>query len=356
MERANILVVDDDLLVLRSLSEFLRAEGHTVVSAASTTEARECVDGGAFHLILSDVSMPGESGFVLLEHCRRHWPEVPVVMITGYGSIEDAVKAIKSGAYDYITKPMMDDEIRLVIAHTLEQRRLVRENRALKEQLGGAFGVDSLIYSDPKMQGVVDTVKRLADSQATVLITGESGTGKSLLARAIHANSSRRDGPFVEVSCGAMPDTLLESELFGHVKGAFSGAISSREGKFKAAHGGTVFLDEISTASMSLQTRLLRILESFQFEPVGSNDTLEADVRVVLATNADLAELVRQGAFRQDLYFRINVLSLTLPPLRDRRDDIPLLAEHFLRRANEAEGLAVAGFEDAVERALVSCS
>jgi DNA-binding NtrC family response regulator len=356
MERANILVVDDDLLVLRSLSEFLRSEGHRVVSAASATEARELIDEGAFHLILCDVSMPGEDGFVVLEHCRQHWPQVPVVMITGYGTIEHAVRAIKSGAYDYITKPIRDDEIRIVVARALQQRRLVLENQALKEQLVGTFGFDSLIYSDPKMQQVVDTVKRLADSQATVLITGESGTGKSLLARAIHAHSSRRDGPFVEVSCGAMPDSLLESELFGHVKGAFSGASSSREGKFRAAHEGTIFLDEISTASISLQTRLLRILESFQFEPVGSNDTLEVDVRVILATNADLGELVRQGSFRQDLYYRINVLPLALPPLRQRRDDIPLLAEHLLRRANEVEGLTVAGFEEAVGQALLAYS
>ena len=348
MERANILVVDDDLLVLRSLSELLRSEGHRVTTATSTAEATELADGGVFHLLLSDVSMPGGSGFALLEYCRKNWPELPVVMITAYGSIEDAVRAIKSGAYDYITKPVMDEELQLVISRALEQRRLLQENRALKQQLGATFNFDNFIYCDPKMHEVIETVKRLADTRSTVLITGESGTGKSVLARAIHANSARRDGPFIEVSCGALPDTLLESELFGHTKGAFSGAISSREGKFKAAHEGTIFLDEISTASVSLQTRLLRILESFQFEPVGSNDTVEVDVRVILATNSDLSALVRDGSFRQDLYFRVNVLSVALPPLRERRDDILLLAEHFLRRSDETEGLEVAGFEDEV--------
>ena len=348
MDGANILIVDDDLLVLKSLSELVRAMGYRVVSATSVSEARELVDEGVFQVILTDVSMPGEDGFELLEYSRRRYPEAPVVMITGYGSVKDAVKAIKMGAYDYITKPIMDGEVELVLARALEQRHLILENRALKQQLRDSFQFDKLVYCDPKMHEVVSTVKRVADTRSTVLITGESGTGKSLLARAIHFNSSRRDGPFVEVNCGSLPESLLESELFGHVKGAFSGAINSRDGKFKAADGGTVFLDEISNASHSLQTKLLRILEAFQFEPVGSNETAEVDVRVLLATNRDLGQLVRQGSFREDLYFRINVVNVLLPPLRERPDDIPLLAEYFLRRCTEAEGLEVSGFADDV--------
>ncbi len=351
---ARILIVDDDLFVLRSLSELLRTEGYRVVSASSSSEARELLDGGVFHVLLTDVTMPGEDGFQLLAYARRHWPEVPVIMVTGYGSIEDAVKAIKMGAYDYVTKPIADDEVQLVIARALDQRSLVMENRSLRQQLGDSFKFDKLVYCDPKMQQVVDVLKRVADTRSTVLFTGESGTGKSLVARAIHFNSPRREGPFVEVNCGSLPETLLESELFGHVKGAFSGAIASREGKFKAADGGTIFLDEISTASHSLQTKLLRILETFQFEPVGSNDTVEVDIRVILATNTDLQELVRQGTLRQDLYYRINVLNVVLPPLRERPDDIPLLAEYFLRRCSQTENLDVAGFADEVMTAFLS--
>jgi len=353
MDGTRVLIVDDDPLVLKSLSEFLRADGCGVTGAGSVAEARGLIDDGSFEVVLTDVQMPGEDGFRLLEHVRRQRPDLPVIMVTGYGSIQDAVRAIKMGAYDYVTKPVMDEEVRLVITRALEQRHLILENRSLKQQLRDSFQFDNLIYCDPKMHQVIDTVKRVADTRSTILITGESGAGKSLIARAIHFNSSRRDGPFIEVSCGALPESLLESELFGHVKGAFSGAINSREGKFKAADGGTVFLDEISTASPSLQMRLLRILETFQFEPVGSNQTVEADVRVLLATNTDLAQMVRDGEFREDLYFRVNVLNVALPPLRERPDDIPLLAEHFLRRCAEEEDLEVTGFEDQVLQAFL---
>lgn len=346
MAKTRILVVDDDELIRTSLSELLRLEGYETETAASVQQASAHLAAETFEVVIADVSMPEVDGFELLKMIRNRYPETAVIMITGYGTIESAVEAIKHGAFDYLTKPIIDDEIKLVIERALRQQHLMAENRALRSQLGERYSLDSIIGHDPKMLRVFDIIEAVADTPTTVLITGESGTGKSLVARAIHQRSNRRDGPFVEVACGALPETLLESELFGHVRGAFTGAVGDKAGKFTQADGGTIFLDEISTATPALQVKLLRVLQDFEFEPVGGTETRRVDVRCILATNQDLEAEVRKGTFRQDLYYRVNVVTVHLPPLRDRLGDIPLLADHFLARHCERTGRNVVGFTD----------
>jgi len=317
-----ILLVDDDPIILDSLGEFLRNEGHEVVACEGVPEAINSLNGDRFHLVISDVSMPGASGLELLRYVRKNFPDVVVILITGYGTIESAVESIKQGAYDYLTKPVIDDDVRWCVQRACQQQRLIAENRRLREQLSTRYGFDNIVGGDHKMLRIFELVEAVADSRSTVLMTGESGTGKSLIARAIHAHSSRAEGPFVEVACGSLPETLLETELFGHVEGAFTSAVAAKEGKFAAADGGTIFLDEVSTASPALQVKLLRVLQERQFEPVGSNQTHSVDVRVVLATNSDLEAEVRAGRFRQDLYYRVNVVNIELPSLRERPGDI----------------------------------
>jgi DNA-binding NtrC family response regulator len=330
---ARILIVDDDPLVQRSLAEFLVTEGHQVEVTDSVEGAHGLLSSSAFHLVLSDVRMPGADGFDLLGFIGRSTPQTPVVLITGYGSVEQAVEAIKAGAYDYLTKPLRDEQVVRVVERALEEhRRLDRMAGAGAGAGDGRFG--GLIGRDGKMLQVFDLVRRIAGSQVTVLLTGESGTGKNLVAREVHRRSPRRDKPFVQVSCGALPDTLLESELFGHAKGSFTGALSETQGKFEAADGGTVFLDEVSTASVAMQVKLLRILESRQFQKVGDTKNVAVDVRLILATNNNLEEEVESGRFRRDLYYRIKVVTVDMPPLRERVGDIPLLAQEFLRTYN----------------------
>jgi len=352
MANARILVVDDDEIILTSLSEFLRLEGHAVETAKTFREASARLAASPFHLVIADVSMPEADGFELLKMVRNRYPDTAVIMVTGYGTIEDAVRAIKQGAADYLTKPIIDDEIKVRIERVLAQQSLTAEVRTLKSQLAERYSLDNILGHDYKMLKVFDLVESVADTPTTVLVTGESGTGKSMIARAIHHRSNRRTGPFVEVACGALPETLLESELFGHVKGSFTGAVGDKAGKFKQADGGTIFLDEVSTATPALQVKLLRVLQDFEFEPVGGSKTEHSDVRCILATNQDLATAVRDGKFRQDLYYRINVVSVHLPPLRDRLGDIPLLAESFLKRHCERTGRRVVGFQDEALRML----
>lgn len=342
---ARILLVDDDHIILDSLGEFLRLEGYEVTACESIAEATAALEGGAFQLVISDVSMPASSGLDLLAHVRRHHPEVVVILITGYATIETAVEAIKQGAYDYLTKPIIDDDVRMSIRRGLDQQRLIAENRRLRRELEGRYGFENIVGADRQMLRIFELIEAVADSRTTVLMTGESGTGKSMIARAIHAASGRRDGPFVEVSCGALPETLLESELFGHVRGSFTNAVADKIGKFAAADGGTIFLDEISSASAALQMKLLRVLQERQLEPVGSNQTQTVDVRVILATNCDLAEEVRAGRFRQDLYYRVNVVNIEVPALRDRPGDVPLLARHFLECQRAELNRSVGGFD-----------
>jgi len=339
-----LLLVDDDPLIVNSLSEFLRLEGYGVDTASDGTHAIEMLAANRYNLVITDVNMPRTNGLELLRTIKNHYPDVVVLVITGYGTIENAVEAVKMGAFEYLTKPIIDDEIRVTIQKALKQQTLLSENYLLKQQLGMRYGLDNIVGHDYKMLKIFDLVEAVADSRTTVLMTGESGTGKSLIARAIHHRSPRASKPFVEVSCGSIPETLLESELFGHVKGSFTGATYDKQGRFLAADGGTIFLDEINSASPAFQVKLLRVLQERKFEPVGSNQTISVDTRVILASNQDLAKLVAEHQFRQDLYYRINVVNIILPPLRQRLGDIPLLSEAFLKKLTAETGRKVAGF------------
>jgi DNA-binding NtrC family response regulator len=350
--KARLLILDEDRIILQSLSQFLRREGYEVLTADTVEGALTILESGPIELLLVDVSLPGIKPAEFLRDMRRRYPEVVIVVITSFGSIEGAVEATKTGAFDYLTKPIVDEEIRVVVEKAVRQQALMFENQTLKQQLDLRFGIENVVGHDYKMLKIFDLVTAVADGRTTVLMTGESGTGKSLLARAIHHRSTRRDKPFVEVSCGALPETLLESELFGHVKGAFTGAVGDKPGRFLAADGGTIFLDEINSASPAMQVKLLRVLQERQFEPVGTTQTKSVDVRVILASNVELGKLVAEGTFRQDLYYRINVVTIQLPCLRQRLSDIPLLANHFLRRFRAETQREIIGFTEAALTAL----
>ncbi|MFG0284432.1 MAG: sigma-54-dependent transcriptional regulator [Phycisphaerales bacterium JB039] len=351
-----ILIVDDDPIVADSLSEFLRAEGCATATAYDWPEALAALDEAErgphgpdslprpFDVVICDVSLPSGSGLDLLREIGRKHPAVVVIMLTGYGTIEAAVEALRRGASDYLTKPLVDSELRISLQRALKQRELLAENTRLRSQLDGRFGLDNIVGADHRMMRLYELIEAVAPSRTTVLMTGESGVGKSLIAHAIHLRSPRRDEPYVELSCGSIPETLLESELFGHVKGAFTGAHVDKAGRFLAADGGTIFLDEINSASPAMQLKLLRVLQERRFEPVGSTKTVEVDVRVVLASNQPLEQLVAEGRFRQDLYYRINVVKIEIPPLRERISDIPLLAEHFLAVHARELGRQITGF------------
>ena len=341
-----LLLVDDDRHLLASMADWLRDQGYAVDAAASLAEGRAAVDRKPYDLVLADIRLGAEDGFDLLAHCRKVRPATSVIMITGYGTVEAAVDAIRLGAFDFLTKPLIDEELLMAVQRALDQQRVIEENRTLKAQLDLRFGMENIIGHDHRMLKIFDMIDAVADTKATVLISGESGTGKSLIARAIHRHSGRRDRPFVEIACGALPETLLESELFGHVAGAFTGAVGEKLGKFQLADEGTIFLDEISTASPAMQVKLLRVLQDLEFEQVGGTKTFHVDTRVILATNDDLGRMVADGRFRQDLYYRINVINVELPPLRERIADIPLLAEHFLKQVREETGKNVTGFTD----------
>jgi len=330
-----ILVIDDDPIVSDSLAELLRADGHDTTTAYNAEEALSTLreaeeEREPFVLAICDVSMPGTGGMELLRTMGREHPSTVVIMLTGYGTIESAVEALRLGASDYLTKPVVDSELRVSIERAIRQQVLIAENTTLRRALDDRYAMDAIVGADSRMRRIYELIEAVAPSRTTVLMSGQSGTGKSLIARAIHQHSPRRDEPFVEISCGSIPETLLESELFGHVKGAFTGAHADKAGRFRAADRGTIFLDEINSASPGMQLKLLRVLQERRFEPVGSTETIEVDVRVILATNQDLEELVARGEFRQDLYYRINVVTIELPPLRERVGDIPLLAERFL--------------------------
>jgi len=352
MTRGSLLLVDDDRQVLHSMADWLRDQGYELDTASGCAEAIAAVDQKPYDVVLADVRLGDGDGFAILNHCRRNHPDAEVIMITGYGTVDSAVEAIRAGAFDFLTKPLIDEELEISIDRALNQRRVVEENTQLKAQLDMRFGMDNIVGNDHRMRKIYDMIDSVADTKATVLITGESGTGKSLVARAIHRRSGRRNGPFVEVACGALPETLLESELFGHVAGAFTGATGDKMGKFMQANGGTIFLDVISTASPIMQVKLLRVLQDFEFEQVGGTKTFRVDTRVILATNEDLAQSVAEGRFRQDLYYRVNVINIELPPLRERLSDIPLLAEHFLARVCEESGKPPKRFDEQAMAAL----
>lgn len=346
MKQGTLLLVDDDRQVLDSMADWLRSQGYQLDTAANYATAIAALEKRPYDLVLADIRLPDRDGFDILAHCRQHHPHTTVILLTGYGTVESAIEAIRAGAFDFLTKPLIDDELLMAIERALNQRKVIEENKTLKAQLDLRFGLENVVGKDHRMLKVFDLVDSVADTKTTMLITGESGTGKSLIARAIHRRSPRRNKPFVEVACGALPDTLLESELFGHVAGSFTGATGDKLGKFMQADGGTIFLDEIGTASPSLQVKLLRILQEFEFEQVGGTKTWHVDARVILATNEDLSKLVAEGRFRQDLYYRVNVINIELPSLKERISDIPLLSKHFLQRVCEESGKRVHGFTD----------
>ena len=342
----SLLLVDDDRQVLESMASWLRDLGYQVAATASYDQAVQQIDRQAFDLILSDIRLNGRDGFDVLKYSQTKRPESVVILITGYGTVETGIDALRAGAFDLLTKPLIDKELEMAIDRAMSQREVIEENKHLKAQLDIRFGMENIIGNDHRMHRVFDMIDSVADTRATVLITGESGTGKSLIARAIHRRSGRRDHPFVEVSCGALPETLLESELFGHVSGAFTGATGEKNGKFKQADSGTIFLDEIGTASPGMQVKLLRVLQDLEFEQVGGSKTIQIDTRIILATNEDLATAVTDGRFREDLFYRVNVISIELPPLRERISDIPQLANHFLHQIRDEAGKDIEGFTD----------
>ncbi len=347
-----LLLVDDDRHLLNSMAEWLRSQGYQLDTAASKTEALATLGRKAYDVVLADIRLADGDGFDILHECRQKHPASAVILLTGYGTVESAIEAIRAGAFDFLTKPLIDEELEMAIERALNQRKVIEENKQLKAQLDLRFGMENIIGHDHRMRKIYDMIDAVADTKATVLITGESGTGKSMIARAIHRHSSRRDKPFVEVACGALPETLLESELFGHVAGAFTGATADKLGKFMQANHGTLFLDEISTASPGMQVKLLRVLQNFEFEQVGGTKTFTADTRVILATNEDLSKAVEEGRFRQDLYYRVNVINIELPPLRERISDIPLLVQHFLEEVCRESGKARKTFTEEALSAL----
>lgn len=343
ISKGKILIVDDDPMVCKSLHALVKMEGYESDYATSGREGMEKISQNDFDLVFLDVRMEDMDGITLLEKIKTKYNDTMVILMTGYGSIEQAVQSIKLGAYDYITKPINDIEITLLIDRALEQKRIVEENRLLKRQLQQRYQFSNLLGKDHKMQEIFDIVERVSDTTATVLITGETGTGKTVIARAIHWNSPRRDKPFIEVSCGALPETLLESELFGHMKGAFTGAIGESPGKFQQADGGTILLDEICSASPALQVKLLRVLQEKKFQKVGGHEDISVDVRVIATSNSDLEKEVEKGKFRRDLYYRLNVVPLHISSLRERLGDIKLLAEHFLKVYAEKNNRKISG-------------
>ncbi len=342
MKRVKILVIDDDESLRRVLEYNLAQEGYAVLTASSGEQGLDLLKREGADLVVTDVRMPGMDGLQVLEGVHKVDPGIQVIILTAFGTIEMAVEAMKAGAFHYISKPFNRDELKLTIKKALQLKELERENVTLREELKERTGLDAIVANSPSMAEVLDLVVRVAPTETTVLILGESGTGKELIARAIHNNSPRVRGPFVAVNCAAIPETLLESELFGHVKGAFTGAIRDRIGKFEAAEGGTILLDEIGEMRPDLQVKILRVLEERMLERVGDNRLIRVDVRVLAATNRDLSKAIQAGEFREDLYYRLNVVPLQIPPLRERRSDVLPLAQHFLKRLGASAKLTIA--------------
>ena len=351
-EHPRILIIDDDPIVADSLAQFFNEEGAKAVSVYSPSAALYELDqakkssAGSYQVAICDINLPEMGGLELLREILKEHRQTAVIMLTGYGTVETAVQALRLGAVDFLTKPVIDDELRLSLERALRHHELARENTTMRTRLETSFGLGNMVGADHRMLKISETVHAVANSRTTVLMSGESGVGKSMIASAIHQASNRQAKPFVELACGSIPETLLESELFGHVKGAFTGAHADKAGKFLAADGGTLFLDEINSASPAMQLKLLRVLQERKFEPVGSNETIEVDVRVILASNQELEDLVADGSFRQDLYYRINVVKIEMPPLRERVSDIPSLAEHFLDLQAQELNRQFTGFTD----------
>ena len=332
MKKIEVLIVDDEAIVREALADWLKDIGYQVFTAENGHKALEVIEKEKPGIMIADLVMPGMDGIELMKRAKAQQPNIEVIIITAYASIPTAITAMKEGAYDYIEKPFCPERAELLVKKLAEHRELVEENISLRQKLEDRYRFENIIAKSSKMQRVIEVIKVVAKSNATVLITGESGTGKELVARAIHSQSHRRSKPFVAVSCAALPESLLESELFGHEKGSFTGAYSQKKGKFEFANGGTLFLDEIGEMSANIQVHLLRVLEEKEFTRVGGNEAIKVDVRVISATNKDLRKAMEKQEFREDLYYRLNVVNIELPPLRERKEDIPLLAEHFLHK------------------------
>ena len=346
MSSEKILLIDDSPDILTHLSEYLKNEGYEVEASTDGEKAISMIERKCYDIILTDLMMPNIDGMEVLKYVTQHSRESICMILTGYGTIKNAVEAVKLGAFDYLTKPIKMDEILITLKRALEFRDLKRENQNLRNQLKKKYKFENIIGDSEKMHQIFETIEKVADTDSTILILGESGTGKELIAKAIHYNSYRREGPFIPVNCAAIPSELLESELFGHEKGAFTNAIRTRIGRFELANGGTVFLDEIGDMSPNLQSKLLRVLQERQFERIGGVKTVKVDIRIIAATHEDLKVAVEQGKFRQDLYYRLNVIPIQVPPLRERKSDIPLLVHHFLNHFNRSKKRKIQGINN----------
>jgi len=350
MEKQRILVIDDESLMRDFLKETLTRMDYDVSVAENGRSGIDMLKNSMFDLVITDIRMPDISGMEVLKHVKTFNPDTVVVMMTAYGTIENAVEAMKDGAYDYITKPFSADAIEVIVHKIFSYKKLVLENRMLRKEISSAYGFDNIVGKSARMKKVFEVIEAACNSSATVFVQGPSGTGKELVAKAIHYNSVRSSAPFIKTNCAALPEGLMESELFGHEKGAFTGAIKTRKGRFEAADGGTILLDEISEMKPSLQAKLLRVLQEKEIERVGDHTSIGVDVRIIATTNRDIKEEIRKGEFREDLYYRLNVIPVILPPLKERKKDIPLLTEHFIKKYNNEHNRQIEGIsEEAVE-------
>lgn len=357
MNNPKILVVDDEQTLRAALFRIFSRRNYQVITTGNVKEAESVITTNSeLELAIVDVKLPDGDGIELLSTLKQKYNNIPVIVLTGFASIDVAVKATKMGAYHFMTKPFNIEELVSIAEKALSHKKLVFENTELKSQLQSRYRFDNIIGQSDPIQNVLSMIEKVADTDSTILVTGESGTGKELVAKAIHYNSSRNNKAFIPINCGAIPSELLESELFGHVKGAFTGAISNRQGRFELANKGTLFLDEIGDLSPNLQVKLLRVLQEKRFEPVGSAKTIESDVRIVAATNADLTKAVKEGRFREDLYYRLNVIPIKIPALRERKDDIPLLLEHFIKHFNATQGNQIRGIHPIAMDKLINYS
>ena len=352
--KGRIVVIDDEVNAAAALETLLKEDGYEVSRAHDARTGLQLLEKEEPDVVLTDLRMPGMDGLELLTRIKQVRPEIMVILMTAYGTVKTAVRAMKLGAEDYLGKPIDVEELEVVLEKVLEKKSLLAEARGLRERLEHKYRFDNLVGESPEMLAVFKAIRQVAPSAASVLLLGESGTGKELFAQALHQNSTRRSKPFVKVACAALPETLLESELFGHEKGSFTGAVYTRAGRFEAADGGTLFLDEIGDISPTVQVKLLRFLEQREFERVGGNKTFKVDVRIVAATHRDLRKRVEEGSFREDLYYRLNVIEINIPPLRERPGDVPLLAQHFLAKYSAANGKEIQGLSDDVMALLLA--
>jgi DNA-binding NtrC family response regulator len=352
----SILIVEDEETLRESLKRMLSKSGFSVDTTDSAENALEIIDNNSFDVIISDIILPGIDGIQLMTKIRKEQPEQMFIVMTAYASLETAIRALRAGAYDYILKPVMHEEIKQVVNNALRQRQLQVENLLLKREIGKTYDFSSIIGNSSQLKEIIDEVMKIADTKSSVLLLGETGTGKELFARVIHHNSSRKDRPFIPINCSVIPENLLESELFGHQKGSFTGAVTSKKGLFEEADGGTIFLDEIGEITPHLQIKLLRVLEDQIIRPIGSTKSSQVDVRIISATNKDLESTVKNDDFREDLYYRINTITLRIPPLRERKEDIPLLVSEFLNRYSRELQKRVSGISDDVHSKMVNYS